>query len=51
MHSAINVLIMGASYGGNAPLVGLTFTPDVFCCGHSLVGISNLVTKLQTIPP
>ena len=27
------VAIRGASYGGYATLVGLTFTPDVFCCG------------------
>jgi len=45
------VAIMGASYGGYATLVGLTFTPDVFRCGVSIVGISNLVTMLQTIPP
>jgi dipeptidyl aminopeptidase/acylaminoacyl peptidase len=45
------VAIMGASYGGYATLVGLTFTPDVFCCGVSIVGISNLITMLQTIPP
>jgi dipeptidyl aminopeptidase/acylaminoacyl peptidase len=45
------VAIMGASYGSYATLVGLTFTPDVFCCGVSIVGISNLVTMLQTIPP
>jgi dipeptidyl aminopeptidase/acylaminoacyl peptidase len=45
------VAIRGASYGGYATLVGLTFTPEVFCCGASLVGISNLVTMLQTMPP
>ncbi|HRD78016.1 MAG TPA: S9 family peptidase [Hyphomicrobiaceae bacterium] len=45
------VAIMGASYGGYATLVGLTFTPDVFCCGVSVVGISNLVTMLENIPP
>jgi dipeptidyl aminopeptidase/acylaminoacyl peptidase len=27
------VAIMGASYGGYATLVGLTFTPDVFAAG------------------
>ena len=45
------VAIRGASYGGYATLVGLTFTPDVFCCGCSLVGISNLVTLMETLPP
>jgi acylaminoacyl-peptidase len=45
------VAIRGASYGGYATLVGLTFTPEVFCCGVSLVGISNLITLLESIPP
>jgi len=45
------VAIRGASYGGYATLVGLTFTPDTFCCGVSLVGISNLITMLESIPP
>ncbi len=45
------VAIRGASYGGYATLVGLTFTPDVFCCGCSLVGISNLVTLMESLPP
>ena len=41
---------MGGSYGGYATLVGLTFTPDVFACGVDIVGPSNLVTTLETIP-
>ena len=45
------VAIMGTSYGGYATLVGLTFTPEVFCCGVSIVGISNLVTMLENMPP
>jgi len=45
------VAIMGISYGGYATLVGLTFTPEVFCCGVSIVGISNLVTLLENMPP
>lgn len=45
------IAIMGHSYGGYAALVGLTYTPEVFCCGISLVGISNLETLLKTIPP
>ena len=44
------VAIMGGSYGGYATLVGLTFTPDVFACGVDIVGPSNLVTLLETIP-
>jgi dipeptidyl aminopeptidase/acylaminoacyl peptidase len=45
------VCIMGGSYGGYATLVGLTFTPDDFACGVDIVGPSNLVTLLSTIPP
>lgn len=45
------VAIMGGSYGGYATLVGLTFTPDVFACGVDIVGPSNIVTLLNTIPP
>jgi dipeptidyl aminopeptidase/acylaminoacyl peptidase len=43
--------IMGGSYGGYATLVGVTFTPDEFTCGVDIVGPSNLVTLLKTIPP
>jgi dipeptidyl aminopeptidase/acylaminoacyl peptidase len=43
--------IMGGSYGGYATLVGLTFTPEKFACGVDIVGPSNLVTLLSTIPP
>jgi dipeptidyl aminopeptidase/acylaminoacyl peptidase len=43
--------IMGGSYGGYATLVGLTFTPDKFACGVDIVGPSNLITLLSTIPP
>jgi dipeptidyl aminopeptidase/acylaminoacyl peptidase len=42
--------IMGASYGGYATLVALTFTPDVFACGVDIVGPSNILTLLSTIP-
>lgn len=45
------VAIIGASYGGYATLVGMTFTPDVFKCGVDIVGPSNLNTLLSTIPP
>jgi dipeptidyl aminopeptidase/acylaminoacyl peptidase len=45
------VAIMGGSYGGYATLVGLTFTPDKFACGVDIVGPSNLLTLLRTIPP
>ena len=45
------VCIMGGSYGGYATLVGLTFTPEAFACGVDIVGPSNLITLLNTIPP
>lgn len=45
------VAIMGGSYGGYATLVGLTFTPERFACGVDIVGPSNLVTLLNSIPP
>jgi dipeptidyl aminopeptidase/acylaminoacyl peptidase len=44
------VAIMGTSYGGYSALVGLTFTPEKFACAVDIVGISNLMTFLNTIP-
>jgi dipeptidyl aminopeptidase/acylaminoacyl peptidase len=44
------VAIMGTSYGGYSALVGVTFMPSRFACAVDLVGISNLVTFLNTIP-
>jgi dipeptidyl aminopeptidase/acylaminoacyl peptidase len=45
------VAILGGSYGGYATLVGLTKTPEVFACGVDIVGPSNILTLLATIPP
>ncbi|RMF60369.1 MAG: S9 family peptidase [Calditrichaeota bacterium] len=45
------VAIYGGSYGGYAALVGATFTPDVFACAVDVVGPSNLITLLKSIPP
>lgn len=45
------VAIMGGSYGGYATLAGLTFTPETFACGVDIVGPSNLITLIETIPP
>lgn len=45
------VAIMGGSYGGYATLAGLTLTPTTFACGVDIVGPSNLVTLLSTVPP
>jgi dipeptidyl aminopeptidase/acylaminoacyl peptidase len=44
------IAIMGGSYGGYATLVGLAFTPDEFACGVDIVGPSNLITLLESIP-
>ena len=43
--------IIGGSYGGYATLAGLAFTPDVYAAGVSIVGPSNLITLLDSIPP
>jgi dipeptidyl aminopeptidase/acylaminoacyl peptidase len=43
--------IMGASYGGYATLAGVAFTPEVYAAGVSIVGPSNLITLLESIPP
>lgn len=48
---AQRIAIYGGSYGGYAVLAGLTLTPDLYCCGVDYVGVSNLFTFLQTIPP
>jgi dipeptidyl aminopeptidase/acylaminoacyl peptidase len=45
------VAIYGGSYGGYAALAGATFTPDVYRCAVDIVGPSNLITLIQTIPP
>lgn len=43
--------IYGGSYGGYATLAGLAFTPDLYACGVDYVGVSNLFTFMETIPP
>ncbi|MDQ6652405.1 MAG: S9 family peptidase [Acidobacteriota bacterium] len=43
--------IMGGSYGGYATLAGVTFTPDLYAAAVDIVGPSNLITLLETIPP
>ena len=45
------VAIMGGSYGGYATLAGVTFTPDLYAAGVSIVGPSNILTLLKSIPP
>jgi dipeptidyl aminopeptidase/acylaminoacyl peptidase len=43
--------ILGGSYGGYATLAGVAFTPDVYAAAVSIVGPSNLITLLDSIPP
>jgi len=43
--------IYGGSFGGYATLAGVTFTPDLYACGVDYVGISNLFTFINSIPP
>jgi dipeptidyl aminopeptidase/acylaminoacyl peptidase len=43
--------VYGGSYGGYAALVSATFTPDLFACAVDIVGPSNLLTFIETIPP
>ena len=45
------VAIYGGSYGGYATLAGLTFTPELYAAGIDYVGVSNLFTFMNTIPP
>ncbi|MFV8280885.1 alpha/beta hydrolase family protein [Christiangramia marina] len=45
------VAIYGGSHGGYAVLRGMTKTPEKYACGVDYVGVSNLNTFMQTIPP
>ncbi len=48
---AARVGIYGGSYGGYATLAGLAFTPEHYACGVDYVGVANLLTFMNTIPP
>ena len=43
--------IYGASFGGYATLAGITKTPDLYAAAVDYVGVSNIFTLLDTIPP
>ncbi|WP_297090033.1 S9 family peptidase [uncultured Draconibacterium sp.] len=45
------IAIYGGSYGGYATLAGLCFSPELYAAGVDYVGVSNLFTFLNTIPP
>ena len=43
--------IYGASFGGYATLAGITYTPDLYAAAVDYVGVSNIFTFLNTVPP
>ncbi len=45
------IAIYGASYGGYATLMGLVKEPELYAAGVDYVGVSNMFTFMQTIPP
>ena len=45
------IAIYGGSYGGYATLQGIVKDPDLYACAVDYVGVSNLFSFLQTIPP
>ena len=45
------IAIYGASYGGYATLMGLVKEPELYTAGVDYVGVSNMFTFMQTIPP
>ncbi len=44
------IAIYGGSYGGYAALSGLTQTPELYACGVSYCGVSNIFTWIAAIP-
>lgn len=44
------ICIMGGSFGGYATLAGMVFTPAMYACGVNIVGVSNIITLLNSIP-
>jgi len=45
------IAIYGGSYGGYATLAGITYSPELYAAAIDYVGVSNLLTFLNTIPP
>ncbi len=43
--------IYGSSFGGYSALHGLCFRPELYKCGASYSGLTNLFTYLKDIPP
>ncbi len=45
------IAIYGGSYGGYATLMGLVKEPALYAAGVDYVGVANMFTFMQTIPP
>lgn len=45
------IAIFGVSYGGYAVLMGIVKDPDLYAAAVDLVGVSNLFTILENMPP
>ena len=45
------IAIYGGSYGGYATLQGLVKDPEFYACGVDYVGVSNLFTFMNSMPP
>jgi dipeptidyl aminopeptidase/acylaminoacyl peptidase len=45
------ISIYGASYGGYATLSGVTRTPELYAAAVDYVGVANMFTFMNTIPP
>jgi len=45
------VAIYGGSYGGYATLAGVTLTPELYSCAVDYVGVANIFTFMNSIPP
>jgi len=45
------IAIYGGSYGGYATLAGITLTPELYTCAVDYVGVANMFTFMNTIPP
>ena len=45
------IAIYGGSYGGYATLAGVAYTPELYAAAVDYVGVANLFTFMNTIPP
>jgi dipeptidyl aminopeptidase/acylaminoacyl peptidase len=45
------IAVYGGSYGGYAALAGITLTPELYACAVDYVGVANMFTFMNAIPP